>query len=204
MRTERQRSFHPRRVFEILRPMPSAAPQSNRLATCARADCRRLFAVCGRFDRGRRSCSSECSQHGRRTSLRRAGTAYQATQRGRQLHAVRQARYRDQLRRVTHQSAPPPEPQPAEVLAPRPIDATASVSMSSPRPPAAFPSVSKPTECAGCQQCSAFVHLAVGLRRKRVRPRRDRRSSRAARPRPHRYLRSPPADAGAPEPVTRH
>jgi len=45
-----------------------------------------------------------CASSFRRSSLRRAGRQYQATDRGRSLHAARQARYRDRLRAVTHQS----------------------------------------------------------------------------------------------------
>lgn len=82
------------------RPVPTT---SNRLATCGAAGCSRLFAVCGRCDRGRRYCSEECAELVRRVQTRRAGRCYQASERGRQAHAARQARYRAKRSRVTHQ-----------------------------------------------------------------------------------------------------
>jgi len=81
----------------------SARTASNRLTTCGLVSCSRLFAVCGRCDRGRRYCSKECAALARRTQLRRAGRLYQASERGRQSHAARQARYRARRSRVTHQ-----------------------------------------------------------------------------------------------------
>lgn len=57
--------------------------RSNRLTTCAFRSCSRLFAVCGRCDRGRRFCSPQCAGSARRSSLQRAGRQYQATDRGR-------------------------------------------------------------------------------------------------------------------------
>ena len=41
----------------------------------------------------------------RRERVREAGRRYQATERGRRLHAIRQARYRARTSGVTHQSA---------------------------------------------------------------------------------------------------
>ena len=81
----------------------SGERRSNRMAACPNPNCSRIFTVCGKHDRGRRFCSSECAAHARRSSVRVAGRCYQATTRGRQLHAARQARYRERLRRVTHQ-----------------------------------------------------------------------------------------------------
>jgi len=82
------------------RPVPTT---SNRLATCGAAGCSRLFAVCGSCDRGRRYCSEECAALVRRAQTRRAGILYQASERGRQAHAARQAHYRAKRSRVTHQ-----------------------------------------------------------------------------------------------------
>lgn len=42
--------------------------EGERMATCARDCCRQLFAVCGRCDRGRRYCSSECASTARQNS----------------------------------------------------------------------------------------------------------------------------------------
>jgi len=44
-----------------------------------------------------RYCGAECASAARRGSLRRAARAYQRTERGRRLHADRQARYRARL-----------------------------------------------------------------------------------------------------------
>ena len=74
--------------------------------TCAKRDCSSLFAVCGACDRGRRFCSAECAADARRAAVRLAGKAYQASPRGRLLHAARQARYRERARAVTHQPVP--------------------------------------------------------------------------------------------------
>ncbi len=79
-------------------------PPSNRLTTCADGSCNRPFAVCGGCDRGRRFCCRQCADRSRRASLQRAGRQYQKTDRGRSLHAIRQARYRERMRAVTHQS----------------------------------------------------------------------------------------------------
>ena len=81
----------------------SVQTTSNRLAMCGVAGCSRLFAVCGSCDRGRRYCSEECAALARRAQTRRAGRCYQASDRGRQAHAARQARYRAKRSRVTHQ-----------------------------------------------------------------------------------------------------
>ena len=83
-------------------PRPGLTP-SNRLATCGAVGCSRLFAVCESCDRGRRYCSEECAALARRAQTRRAGRCYQASERGRQAHAARQARYRAKRSRVTHQ-----------------------------------------------------------------------------------------------------
>lgn len=73
-----------------------------RLVLCARLHCRRQFSVCGRCDHGRRYCGAACAAASRRESLRRAGRAYQRSERSRQLYAARQARYRTRRAQVTH------------------------------------------------------------------------------------------------------
>ena len=143
---------------------------SHRFAACANQACSRPFAVCGRCDRGRRFCSPGCADNARRSSLQRAGQRYQATARGRQLHATRQARYRDRLRAVTYQSS---ESQHNRHGAREESDqkpAKASVYLERRQPP----------DCASCGRHgtllrSRFLHIA---------PRRA--------PKRHRHLRSAP------------
>jgi hypothetical protein len=77
---------------------------SHRLTVCLIPMCSRLFAVCGRCDRGRHYCSAECASHARRSRQRGASQRYQRTDRGRCAHAARQARYRARMRGVTHQT----------------------------------------------------------------------------------------------------
>jgi hypothetical protein len=84
------------------RPNRRRGRESHRLASCALRSCSRLFSVCGSCDRGRRYCSASCSAAARRRSVRRAGRQYQRTERGRRLHAIRQARYRERQAHVTH------------------------------------------------------------------------------------------------------
>ena len=122
MSPERLLSFHAEPVNSESSGMPVsrrkvlAEIESARLAVCARLDCRRQFSACGRCDHGRRYCSADCAAGSRRESLRRAGRAYQRTQRGRQLHAARQARYRASRAPVTHHSPPKPRERPMIVL----------------------------------------------------------------------------------------
>lgn len=107
--SEHPLSFHRSELRSKVRAMTATSRtgekiSSNRLAACAAHGCNRPFAVCGGCDRGRKFCSRVCANSARRESLRRAGRQYQATARGRSLHATRQARYRDRQRAVTHQS----------------------------------------------------------------------------------------------------
>ena len=107
--SEHPRSFHlcagrPTVCAMTSTSSPTGNPSSSRLTTCADHRCNRPFAVRGGCDLERRFCSPQCASSSRRSSLRRAGRQYQATDRGRSLHAARQARYRDRLRAVTHQS----------------------------------------------------------------------------------------------------
>jgi hypothetical protein len=126
-RPVRSLSFHPTRTKVQSQRMPASPlkrPQQvecARLVLCARNYCRRQFSLCGRCDHGRRYCGTECARAARRDGLRRAGSAYQRTDRGRRLHADRQARYRARLREVTHQSRPrlrKPPPVAAPQVAP--------------------------------------------------------------------------------------
>jgi len=121
---------------------------SNRLAACAAHGCNRPFAVCGGCDRGRKFCSRVCANSARRESLQRAGRQYQATARGRSLHATRQARYRDRQRAVTHQS------RVAEPKSPANSPKHGSVAVSA---IGASPGLCLPPRCAFCRQSGVFL-----------------------------------------------
>jgi hypothetical protein len=127
-------------------------PLSNRLTTCAERSCNRPFAVCGECDRGRRFCCRQCADKSRRASLRRAGRHYQATDRGRSLHAIRQARYRERVRAVTHQSrGADPKKQPE----------TAGSATRQSAPPVVRSELCLPPACAVC--CRPGVFLRNGF-----------------------------------------
>ena len=71
---------------------------------CARCGSRVL--VCRRCDRGQIYCAGTCAQQARRHRQREARRRYQATPRGRAMHAARSRRYRARGRCVTdHGSA---------------------------------------------------------------------------------------------------
>lgn len=69
------------------------------------ASCHVRVVVCPRCDRGQIYCSRSCAQEVRQSRLREAAQRYQASDRGRLLHAERSRRYRERNRRVTHQSS---------------------------------------------------------------------------------------------------
>lgn len=77
------------------------ANSSCRLFLCARCRCQSL--VCRRCDRGQVYCGRDCALEARRCKQREARARYQATDRGRQMHAQRNRRYRARHRRVTDQ-----------------------------------------------------------------------------------------------------
>lgn len=69
--------------------------------------CHALVAICSPCDRGQVYCGTGCSTTARSRSQCESGQRYQATERGRRLHAARQARYL--IRReakMTHQGSP--------------------------------------------------------------------------------------------------
>ncbi|MGY3619273.1 hypothetical protein ACVJGD_005532 [Bradyrhizobium sp. USDA 10063] len=72
---------------------------SCRLFLCARCRCQVL--VCRRCDRGQIYCVGTCAQEARRDRQREARRRYQATPRGRAMHAERNRRYRARQRRMT-------------------------------------------------------------------------------------------------------
>ena len=158
-----ERSFHSARSVGILGLVPRQIPSScNRFVICARGDCRRQFSVCVDCDGGRRYCGPECARAARRLGLSRAGRAYQATERGRELHAARQARYRDRRRAVTHHRLPDPPllghsgtVSPGTSLSPADAVGTAGAV-----PETTGPSSSPgSTACVSCGRCSSFVRL---------------------------------------------
>ena len=72
---------------------------SCRMFLCGR--CRAQVLVCRSCDRGQIYCIKICAQKVRADRQREARRRYQATPRGRDLHAERNRRYRDRLRSVT-------------------------------------------------------------------------------------------------------
>lgn len=122
-----------------------------RLFLCGR--CRRQVLICRRCDRGQLYCGHECALEVRRTRQRETRRRYQASDRGRKMHAERSRRYRARGRRVTDQgrklattSAQQPEPAHANARAAQP--AIINLSM-------------RTTVCGRCgQPVSGFVRLA--------------------------------------------
>ncbi len=78
--------------------------ETARVFLCAR--CRARVLICRRCDRGQVYCAGGCAGEARRTSLRLAGAVYQASRRGRFLHADRSRRWRARTKNVTHQGSP--------------------------------------------------------------------------------------------------
>lgn len=77
-----------------------------RFYLCAR--CRRQTLVCKRCDRGQIYCGRACALEARHCRQREARARYQATVRGREMHAQRSRQYRARRRSVTDQGAMPP------------------------------------------------------------------------------------------------
>ena len=75
----------------------------SRLFLCAR--CRCQVVICSRCDRGQIYCGPGCAQEARRCNQRKARARYQASVRGREMHAQRSGRYRARHRRVTDQGS---------------------------------------------------------------------------------------------------
>jgi hypothetical protein len=189
--------FHRGRSSRAVSTPPDRAnePESHRCTSCALRSCSRLFAACGSCDRGRRYCSRSCSVIARRSGVRRAGERYQGTERGRRLHAIRQARYRDRQARVTHHGrvASPRIPDPGAgptSTAPQPHGSD-RVRAATPREGPALP------DCALCGRHADFLRGCFG---REVRLRRSRRRTRRAHSRPARRTRKPlsPAPDDAP------
>lgn len=92
---------------------PVGRVDSFRFVVCDRADCRQVFFLCRRCDRGDRYCSRACAHQARHATLRAASRRYQQSRRGRGQHAARQAHYRRRRaprEKVTHQTSHAPRP----------------------------------------------------------------------------------------------
>lgn len=76
---------------------------SARFFLCAA--CRDQVLICSDCDRGNIYCAV-CAPQARQRSMRMAGRRYQATRRGRMMHADRERRYRARKNNVTHQGSP--------------------------------------------------------------------------------------------------
>jgi hypothetical protein len=72
--------------------------------------CRSQVLVCRWCDRGQIYCIESCAQRARRDRQREARRRYQASPRGRAMHAERNRRYRARMRSVTDHG-PPKEPE---------------------------------------------------------------------------------------------
>jgi hypothetical protein len=77
-----------------------------RFFVCARCRCQAL--VCSRCDRGLVYCGRHCALEARLCNQRKARAKYQATSRGRKMHAQRSRQYRVRHPRVTDQGSIPP------------------------------------------------------------------------------------------------
>jgi hypothetical protein len=144
--------------------------EANRLSSCA--PCNQPFAVCGRCDRGRLHCSRECAQIRRHGQLRRAGRRYQATERGRAAHALRQARYRARRARVTH----PPEGDVGATVA----QAAPASSAAYDGPPCAKVLIMRHGALGACMPpACAYCRASSGFLRNGFRPRARRRIARS-------------------------
>lgn len=147
---------------------------SCRLFLCGR--CRRQVLVCRRCDRGQTYCGQNCALDVRRSSQREARRRYQATDRGRRLHADRSRKYRARGRSVTDQG-PMPETPPGRQ--PETPHATAAATE--------LPAMISAARVTACYRCGHPVPDMVRLSPIR-RPRRHLIDDRSSRPVPRRRL----------------
>ena len=76
------------------------------IVVCRDPGCGRALALCTACDVPRaRYCGRACARWARRCRQRIASRRYQRSWRGRWLHAMRQQRYRERRKKVTHQLA---------------------------------------------------------------------------------------------------
>ena len=76
--------------------------ESYRLFNCAR--CYVQVRICRRCDCGQCYCSSECSESAYKRQVLEAGARYQATEKGRLNHNVRQQRYLERRDRAAQEA----------------------------------------------------------------------------------------------------
>lgn len=154
----RRAGAHPQRSKGDMLQQDQACSSGCAENTCCRffvcARCRSQALVCSRCDRGQVYCGRHCALEARRCNQRKARARYQATSRGRKMHAERSRRYRAQHRRVTDQgSIPPGTPN----LPDKPQTGIAAAA----RPAATIPS-SLRTSCYYCgKHASGFVRLSA-------------------------------------------
>ena len=134
---------------------------SCRMFLCSR--CRSQVFVCRQCDRGHIYCIGTCAQEARRDNQRKARRRYQATPRGRAMHATRSRRYRARGRCVTDHG-PAKEQKAGSFLESEVGEALSKPSSSRKLPPQWL--------CHHCRRsASAFVRLSA------LRPRRNRRKN---------------------------
>lgn len=140
-----------------------ADPASGRLYLCAR--CRHQVIICSCCDRGQIYCSSGCAQQARRRTLQQAGRRYQASRRGRLMHAARMSRWRvRQDNKVTHHGSPAAVV--GDLLAPAALTITRDAAA-----PTDQPRLSGP-QCSWCgRSCLALLRQGFLRRRGRHRDR---------------------------------
>jgi len=89
-----------------VRDAEQAEPLSGRLFLCA--GCRRQVIICSCCDRGQIYCTGACAQGARHRTMQQAGRRYQASHRGRRMHAARMSQWRARQQKVTHHGSPAP------------------------------------------------------------------------------------------------
>ena len=141
---------------------PACAEEAScRMFLCGR--CRSQVLVCRRCDRGQIYCAGTCGQQARRHKQREARRRYQATPRGRAMHADRNRRYRARQRSVTDHG--PPKEHEAGLVPGVKVHSAARERSPSKCPPGNW-------RCHFCAQAaSAFVRLST------LRPPRHRRKT---------------------------
>jgi len=139
--------------------------------------CRSQVLVCRWCDRGQIYCIDTCAQKARHDRQREARRRYQATPRGRAMHAERSRRYRARMRAVTdHGLANEPEGRPS-------LNLHIGAALSQPLPSRKSPGL---RFCHNCgRSASAF------LRRSALRTRRHRENKRQISPNASRLKRRP-------------
>ena len=147
-------------------------PLSGRLFLCA--GCRHQVIVCSCCDRGQIYCVDGCARQARRRTVQQAGRRYQASHRGRRMHAARMGRWRARQQKVTHHGSPVPPA--GDLLAP-----AAMTILRDAAAPADQPRLSGP-HCHWCgRSCLPLLRQGFLRRRRRHRGHLDTSRRRPAR-----------------------